>query len=276
MSDQHPTEPLPGARAQWVLSTDAAVAPSRKRRWPWLVALLIVVALAAAAWFGGEAIARSIVERTIREQITRQLDLPADHRIDVDVHGPILPQLIAGTLGDVAISSDDVPLKGVTADVSVHAQDVNIHGGDWSGAVATVTIDQSQLQALMSAVPDFPAASVGIDAPDLTAQFDLRVLGLEVPVGVSLTPSASGGDIVLTPASLRVAGTEITADALRQQFGALASTVLRDWDVCIADRLPKAVELTGVTVKRESVVADFEIDSAILADKTAQAKGTCP
>lgn len=276
MSDQHPTEPLPDPRAQWVLSTDAAVAPSRKRRWPWLVALLIVVALAAAAWFGGEAIARSIVERTIREQITRQLDLPADHRIDVDVPGPILPQLIAGTLGDVAISSDDVPLKGVTADVSVHAQDVNIHGGDWSGAVATVTIDQSQLQALMSAVPDFPAASVGIDAPDLTAQFDLRVLGLEVPVGVSLTPSASGGDIVLTPASLRVAGTEITADALRQQFGALASTVLRDWDVCIADRLPKAVELTGVTVKRESVVADFEIDSAILADKTAQAKGTCP
>lgn len=276
MSDQHPTEPLPDARAQWVLSTDATVAPSRKRRWPWLVALLIVVALAAAAWFGGEAIARSIVEQTIREQITRQLDLPADHRIDVDVPGPILPQLIAGTLGDVAISSDDVPLKGVTADVSVSAKDVNIHGGDWSGAVATVTLDQPQLQALMAAVPDFPAASVGIDAPDLTAQFDLRVLGLEIPVGVSLTPSASGGDIVLTPASLRVAGAEITADALRQQFGALASTVLRDWDVCIADRLPKAVELTGVTVKRESVVADFEIDSAILADKAAQAKGTCP
>lgn len=276
MSDQHPTEPLPDARAQWVLPTDATVRPARKRRWPWIVVLLIVVALAAAAWFGGEAIARSIVERTIREQITRQLDLPADHRIDVDVPGPILPQLIVGTLADVAISSDDVPLRGVTADVSVSAQDVSIHGGDWSGAVATVTLDQSQLQALMAAVPDFPAASVGIDAPDLTAQFDLRVLGLEIPVGVSLTPSASGGDIVLTPASLRVAGAEITADALRQQFGALASTVLRDWDVCIADRLPKAVELTGVTVKRESVVADFEIDSAILADKAAQAKGTCP
>lgn len=276
MSDQHPTQPLPDPGARWVLSTDAAATRPRRRRWPWLVALLVVIALAVAAWFAGEYIARSIVERTIREQVTRQLDLPVDQQIDIDIPGPLLPQLIVGSLGQVSISSQDVPLQGITGDVTVSAQDVNIHDGDWSGGHATVTLDQSQLQTLLATVPDFPASTVVIDAPDLAAQFSLQLFTVEIPVGVALTPSASGGDIVLTPASLRLGGAEVTADALRQQFGALASTVLRDWDVCIADRLPKAVELTGVTVAREQVVADFEIDSAITRDGAAQEKGTCP
>lgn len=276
MSDQHPTQPLPDPGARWVLSTDAAATRPRRRRWPWLVALLVVIALAVAAWFAGEYIARSIVERTIREQVTRQLDLPVDQQIDIDIPGPLLPQLIVGSLGQVSISSQDVPLQGITGDVTVSAQDVNIHDGDWSGGHATVTLDQSQLQTLLANVPDFPASTVVIDAPDLAAEFSLQLFTVEIPVGVALTPSASGGDIVLTPASLRLGGAEVTADALRQQFGALASTVLRDWDVCIADRLPKAVELTGVTVAREQVVADFEIDSAITRDGAAQEKGTCP
>lgn len=276
MSDQHPTQPLPDPGARWVLSTDAAATRPRRRRWPWLVALLVVIALAVAAWFAGEYIARSIVERTIREQVTRQLDLPVDQQIDIDIPGPLLPQLIVGSLGQVSISSQDVPLQGITGDVTVSAQGVNIHDGDWSGGHATVTLDQSQLQTLLANVPDFPASTVVIDAPDLAAEFSLQLFTVEIPVGVALTPSASGGDIVLTPASLRLGGAEVTADALRQQFGALASTVLRDWDVCIADRLPKAVELTGVTVAREQVVADFEIDSAITRDGAAQEKGTCP
>lgn len=276
MSDQHPTQPLPDPGARWVLSTDAAATRPRRRRWPWLVALLVVIALAVAAWFAGEYIARSIVERTIREQVTRQLDLPVDQQIDIDIPGPLLPQLIVGSLGKVSISSQDVPLQGITGDVTVSAQDVNIHDGDWSGGHATVTLDQSQLQTLLANVPDFPASTVVIDAPDLAAEFSLQLFTVEIPVGVALTPSASGGDIVLTPASLRLGGAEVTADALRQQFGALASTVLRDWDVCIADRLPKAVELTGVAVAREQVVADFEIDSAITRDGAAQEKGTCP
>ncbi|WP_282837809.1 LmeA family phospholipid-binding protein [Microbacterium flavum] len=276
MSDQHPTQPLPDPGARWVLSTDAAATRPRRRRWPWLVALLVVIALAVAAWFAGEYIARSIVERTIREQVTRQLDLPVDQQIDIDIPGPLLPQLIVGSLGQVSISSQDVPLQGITGDVTVSAQDVNIHDGEWSGGHATVTLDQSQLQTLLANVPDFPASTVVIDAPDLAAEFSLQLFTVEIPVGVALTPSASGGDIVLTPASLRLGGAEVTADALRQQFGALASTVLRDWDVCIADRLPKAVELTGVTVAREQVVADFEIDSAITRDGAAQEKGTCP
>ena len=70
--DTQPTQPIPD---QWVV---AAESPRRRRRaWPWLVAFAIVVGLAVVAWFAGEAIAKDIVTKTIREQVVTQLSLPA-------------------------------------------------------------------------------------------------------------------------------------------------------------------------------------------------------
>lgn len=277
MSDEHPTEPLPDPRAQWVLSTDAAAspAPRRKRRWVRVVVIVGVLALIVGGWFAGEAIARGIVDRTIREQLVKNLELPADQHIDLEVPGMILPQLIVGSLADVKVSSKDVSLHGLTADVSVTAQDVPVRGGDWSGAHARIQLDEEQLKTLLAQVDGFPSATVTIDAPDVAADFELQLFALKVPVGVSLTPRAEGGDIVLTPSTLRLGGAEVSAEALQRQFGALASTVLRDWDVCIADRLPAAVELTGIEVTRDRVVGDFEIDSSILQKDAASQLGTC-
>lgn len=277
MSDEHPTVPLPDPGARWVLSSDAAAsAPApRRRRWPWLVAVLAVIALAVAAWFAGEYIARGIVERTIREQITTNLDLPADQDIRVDVPGAILPALIVGSLPQVTISSDDVPLNGITADVVVSAQDVPIRGGDWSGAYVTATLDETQLQDLLSTVDGFPASTVALDEPDIDVSMDLQLFALTVPVGVGLTPSASAGKLVLTPDTLQVAGGEISAEALVDQFGAIARTVVRDWEVCIAQYLPAAMTMTDVQVHGQTVVADFEVDSAILQDASAREMGTC-
>jgi hypothetical protein len=105
--------------------------------------------------------------------------------------------------------------------------------------------------------------------------FELNALVTTVPVGVALTPRAQEGQLVLSPTSLRVAGAEISAEAILRQFGALASTVVRDWDVCIAQYLPDALTLTDVSVQRSAVVADFEIDSSILRDESARENGTC-
>ncbi|CAN7220720.1 DUF2993 domain-containing protein [Microbacterium sp. LjRoot45] len=274
-ADSQPTQPLPDPGAQWVLSSPTP-SPRRRRRWAWIVALIVVVALAIGAWFAGDAIARSIVKQTIREQAITQLSLPADQQIDVELDGAVLLGLIVGNLPEVRVASDDVPLGQLTADISVVAQDVPVHGGgDWSGAHATATLDEAQLEDLLATLDDFPADTVEIDAPDVAVTFELNALVTKVPVGVALTPRAENGDLVLSPASLRIADAEISAESIVQQFGALASTVVRDWDVCIAQYLPAAVTLTGVRVEPDAVVADFEIDSAILRDASAQENGTC-
>ncbi|RLK47594.1 DUF2993 domain-containing protein [Microbacterium telephonicum] len=275
MSDTQPTLPLPDPQARWVLSQPDA-APRRRRAWPWLLAGAIVVVLAVAAWLIGEQVARGIVERTIREQIVTHLSLPVDQQIDVDVPGAILPQLIVGSLGEVTVESDDVTLQGITGDVTVTAADVPIRGGaDWSSGHATISLDEAQIQQLLSRVDGFPASSVTLDAPDIAFSTELSVLGASVPVGVGLSVATEDGSLLLTPDTLRLAGAEVPAQVLVDQFGALARTVVRDWEVCVAQYLPRALTLTSTTVESDAVVAVFDIDSAVLTDPAARETGTC-
>ena len=273
--DTHPTEPLPDAAAQWVLSEPAP--PKRRRRaLPWIVAALVVIALAVAAWFAAEAVARGIVVDTVRQQIITELALPEDQPIDIQLEGAVIPQLIGGALTSIRISSDDVTQGGFSGDVVVQARDVPIRGdGELRDARAVVTLDQAQLQQLLSAVEGFPVETVGIAAPDITATTELSLFGAAVPVGLSLTPSAEDGELVLTPTSVQVAGSDITADELRRQFGIVSNAVLRDWPVCIAAELPKGLTLSEVAVEGERLRASFDIDDRILVDDSLLADGTC-
>jgi len=268
--DTQATEPLPEGMVP------AQPAPSRRRVWPWIVAFAIVAVLAVAAWFAAEAIARQIVTGVVREQVRTQLSLPADQQIDVEITGAVIPQLISGTIDDITIASDDVTFDGITGDVAVTAHDVAVRGrGEMSGATATVTLDAAQLRTLLASVEGFPADTVGLAAPNITMSMDLQLFGVEIPVGVALTPSAAAGDIVLTPVSLQLGGAEVTAEALRKQFGGLADTVLRDWNVCIAQYLPAGVTLTAVQVTGDVLVADFDVDGGIATDPSLRQKGTC-
>ncbi len=268
--DSQPTLPLP----DWAAET----MPSRRRGrgWPWIIVLLVVAALALAAWFAAEALARDFVTKTIEDQIRTQLSLPADHEIDVEVAGAVVPQLIVGSLADVTIASDDVPLGELTGDVTVHAMDVPVHGGgDWSGADATVSLDEDQLRALMATVDGFPEETLGLADPNVTMSLDLQLLLVTFPVGVALTPSAVDGDIVLSPAALQLGDAEITADELRERFGGLADAVLRDWTICIAQYMPAGVTLTDAQVEGGEFVAGFEVAIGIVTDPALQANGTC-
>jgi hypothetical protein len=269
--DTQATEPLPDGMLP------AAPAPAPRRRvWPWIVAFAIVAVLAVAAWFAAEAIARQVVTGVVRDQVRTQLSLPADQQIDVQIAGAVIPQLIGGSIDDLTIASDDVTFGGVSGDVSVTAHDVAVRGtGEMSGATATVSFDEAQLRTLLASVEGFPSDTVGLAAPNVTMSLDLQLFGVAIPIGVALTPSAAEGQIVLSPASLQLGGSEVTADALREQFGGLADAVLRDWNICIAQYLPAGVTLTGVEVDDDLLVADFDVDGAIATDPALQANGTC-
>lgn len=269
--DTQPTEPFPEA-----LMIADEPQPRRRRVWPWIVAFVIVAGLAVAAWFAADAIARQMITGVVREGVRSQLSLPADQPIDVELAGAVIPQLIGGSFDAVTISSDDVEFGGVTGDVTVTAHDVAVSTDPtMSGATATVELDETQLRALLSSVDGFPVDTVGLAAPDVTMSLDLQLFGVGIPVGVALTPSAAEGDIVLTPDTLEVGGSTVSADALRDQFGALADAVLRDWNVCIAEHLPAGVSLTDVEVVGDQLVADFDVDGRIVTDPALRENGTC-
>lgn len=265
--DTLPTRPLPDG--------EYAAAP-RRRAWPWLLAFGIVVVLAVVAWFVAEAIARDLVSRTIKDEVAQRLSLPAGHEVDVDVQGVVIPQLIGGTLDEVTVSSEDVPVGSFEGDVTVTATEVPIREGvDMGGATATVSLDATQLQALLSTIEGIPAETVAIEEPNVAMSTELQVFGVAFPVGVSLTPSVADGDLVLTPTSFELAGAQIGAAQLSEQFGAVADVVVRDWGVCLAQYLPAGVTVTDVHVDGELLVAEADVDGAIVTDPALQAAGTC-
>lgn len=271
--DTQPTEPFPEAL---MIAGEPEHEPRRRRVWPWIVAFVIVAGLAVAAWFAADLIARQVITGVVREGVRTQLSLPADQQIDVELAGAVVPQLISGSFDEVTISSDDVEFGGVTGDVTVAARDVAVSTDfSMSGATATVALDEAQLRTLLSSVDGFPADTVALAEPNVTMSVELQFFGAGIPVGVGLTPSAAEGDIVLTPDALQVGGSTVSADALRQQFGALADAVLRDWNVCIADQLPAGLTLTDVDVTGGELVADFDVDARIATDPALRANGTC-
>lgn len=268
--DTQPTQPLP----EWMY---AEPAPARRRRvWPWIVALIVVVGLLVVVWFVVDSVARQFVTTAIRQQVVTRLELPADQDVEVAVDGPMIPQLIRGTLEEVTISAADVAFASFAGDVTVVAEDVSLaEGGSVSAASATIVLNEEQLRTLLSTVEGFPAASLGIAAPDVTMSTELSLFGIAVPIAVALTPSVADGDIVLTPSSLELSGAEITADALTERFGGLADAVLRDWTVCIAQYIPAGVTVSDVAVTGDQVVVDLDIDGAIIRDRALQEPGVC-
>jgi uncharacterized protein YpmS len=192
------------------------------------------------------------------------------------VEGAVLPQLIRGSLDDVTVSSEDVALQAFVGDVTVHAQDIAIRGEAAARvATATVVLDLEQLRTLLSTIQDFPADSLGLAEPDVTMSTELSLFGATLPIAIALTPTAVDGDIVLTPASLQLAGNQITAEELSDRFGRITDAVLRDYTVCIAQYIPAGVELSSIAVTGDQVIADLDVDGAIVSDPALQETGVC-
>lgn len=253
-------------------------APARRRRaWPWIVTLLIVLALLLGAAVGAEALARGAVQAGVRQLVVMQLDLPADQPIDVGVAGLVLPQLLSGRLDEITVASSDVELGPLSGDVSVSLTEVPIAADAAAGpGSATVRLDEAQLRALLATLDGFPADSVAVAAPNVTMSTELSLFGASFPLGVALEPGAAEGELTLTPAGFQLGGAEVSAEALRAQFGGLADTVLRQWSVCVAEHLPAALTLTAAAAEDGAVVATFAIDGAVVIDPALRQSGSCP
>ncbi|MGF2948383.1 LmeA family phospholipid-binding protein [Microbacterium alcoholitolerans] len=253
-------------------ATGGAATP-RRARWPWVV--LIIVVLIAVLVVAAEVIARAVVPSVVRGLVVDELDLPADQQLDVETSGILLPQLIAGSLDELRLSSDEITIGGITGAAEVIATGVPLGAGELGSAEGTVSIDQSQFAALLAA-SDLPISEISVEEPDITVHGGIPVLGREIPLSLTLTPGADGGDLMLTPVSAAVAGNEIDLQRLAAIFGDAGAALADTHRVCIADQLPAGITLTGLRIDGTAVVADISADGRIGVDETLLEPGTCP
>lgn len=253
----------------------AAEPAPRKRGRGFLVlaAILLVVAVLAVV---AELVARQVVPGMVRDAVVEQLQLPADHPVDVEVDGILVPQLIAGTLADVRIASDDVSVGAFSGDVTAHGEGIPIRGDRAAvGGTAEVRMTTEQLRSLLSTIDGFPAETIELEAPNVTASTEVELLGATIPLALVLAPDAAEGQLVLAPVEGTVAQATVTAEQLRQQFGGLLEPLLQDRSVCVASSLPAALTLVSIEVVDDELVAGFDIDGGIIDDPAMQANGTC-
>ncbi|KQR38722.1 MULTISPECIES: LmeA family phospholipid-binding protein [Microbacterium] len=266
---EHPTLVIPGEK-----DAVAAVPAKRKRkRWPWVL-LIIVVVLALLA-VAAELVVRSVLPGIVRGIVIDQLDLPADQELDVEADGILIPQLIGGTLDTLHLSTDSVTLQGITGAVDVTATGVPLRGGDLSGATGTIRIDESQFTTLLAGT-DLPVDTVTLDAPNATVAGTVSVLGIAIPVSLTVTPGIAEGDLELTPVGLTIGGLEVDADQVGSSLGSLGDRLTETQRVCIADQLPAGITLTGLEIDGTEAVIDVDVDGAIATDASLLDKGVCP
>ncbi|NYF27888.1 MULTISPECIES: DUF2993 domain-containing protein [unclassified Microbacterium] len=266
---EHPTLVIPGSA-----SDEGADSPQQKRRrWPWvlLVAVVVLALLAVAA----ELIARAVLPGVVRSIVVEKLDLPADQQLDVETQGLLLPQLIGGTLDTLHLSTDSVTLDGITGAADVTATGVPLRGGDLGGASGTVRVDQEQFTTLLAGT-DLPVDSVEFTAPNATVSGSISVLGAAVPLSLTLTPGTIDGDLELTPVGVSIGGLDVDLDRVGSTLGALGEGLTQPQRVCIADQLPSGLTLTGIEIVDDAAVIDVDVNGAIVTDKALQSKGSCP
>lgn len=267
MSDGQPTTPLPDLDA-----SASGGQPVRRRRWPRVVLAIVVVLVVLAVI--AELIARAVVPGVVRTSVIEQLDLPADQQLEVEVTGLVLPQLIAGRLDELHLSSDQITIGGVTGSVDATATGVPVGGGDFDSAAGTIRIDQAQLTELLAA-SDLPIEKVTLQEPDVVLSGTLEVLTLQVPVGLTVTPGVEDGDLLFTVVSVSLGDGTIDLNQVTDWLEGTNAELSGPHRICIADRLPAGITLTDLQVDGDEAVIDIDVDGRIATDEKLLENGSC-
>lgn len=277
MSDDNATLPYPkpSAEHETLVIPDAGQEQPparRRRRWPWVVGILIVViALLVVA---AEFLARSLLPGIVRGIVIEQLDLPADQELDVTAGGILLPQLIGGRLDELRLQADSITVGGITGAADVTATGVGVRGDSLDAAIGTIRIEESQFTALLDGT-DLPIDAIAFEGENVTATGAVSVLGMSLPISLTALPGAEEGDVTLTPIALRLGGVEIDADQVADRLGDLGQRITDTQRICIADRLPAGVTLTGLSIDGSEAVIALDVAGGILSDAALQQNGSC-
>jgi hypothetical protein len=246
--------------------------------WPFVVIAIILVVLIVGA-FIADAAAKAFARDQIRAQLVSALGLPASSDVAVDVgSGSILLQALTGSLSTVDVRVPKLAFGELVGSADIHATEVPLDTGKALGALSVnYAVTEKNLAAIAKNLSGVDVTAVTLERSEIVAAASLTVLGTAVPVSLGLTPSVSDGQLVFTPADIRVGGQTFTAAQLMANplFGSLARTLLRQQSFCVAQYLPKALTATAVQIAGGSLIVSFSGDGTALGGPEFTTKGSC-
>lgn len=254
--------------------------PKRKRRFGWLIALAIVIAVLVAGFFVADALARQYATGYVRDRIVEVLKLDPATPVDVDLgSGSILLQAVAGSIDEITVHADELSFGDITGVADLVATSVPLDSSKPVGTLAiTVTITEQNVRKLASFISAAELKSIDLQDGIIRIGTEFNVVFFVLPVSVDLLPSAVEGGISFDPVTIIIGEEQISVQDLRDspEFRALAGALLDSRDFCVAGFLPEALTISDVDIVGSKLVVVINGDGTALGDPGLANFGTCP
>lgn len=248
----------------------SATAPSRKRR-RWPVVLVVLVLVLAALVVVAEFVLRGVVDRIIADQVEQSLPEGATGEVTAHAEGIVIPQLLAGTLDRVDITSDRLTVDGVPLAADVTARDVPVDGkGDVHDVDGHVTLAATSVKDLAKYSPLFERLRLVDDGVELSGS--TAVLGYDISYAATgdVVAQQDGRGVTITPQSVR-----ITNSALGLRVDSIPGVTGVPVQVCTAQFLPEQLRVRSVDVTAEQATVRVTADALPLTEQGLRTVGSC-
>ena len=248
----------------------AATEPTRKRR-RWPVVLVVVVLVLAALAVVAEFVLRGVVDRTIADQVEQSLPEGATGEVTAHADGIVVPQLIAGTLDRVDITSDRLTVDGVPLAADVTAHQVPVDGkGDVHDVDGHVTLAATSVKDPAKYSPLFERMRLVDDGVELSGS--TAVLGFDISYAATgdVSAQSDGRGVTITPRNVR-----ITNPQLGLGVDSIPGVTNVPVQVCTAQFLPEQLRVRSLAISAQQATVRITAGSLPLTEQGLRTVGTC-
>ncbi len=249
---------------------------ARKRRG---IGLFVVAGLLAlgliGAYFIADSMLRTYAQNRVRQEVQRNLPSGVAGAVAVSIGGQsVIAQYLSGSFERIELTAPRLTVNGAKASVRLVATGVPV---DTSNPVGDVrgSIEMSQESVnLLVAQSGVPKGST-VDLGDGTVSYtgEVTVLGLPLAYRASARPDVRADSVILKPTAI-----ELLTGAGAFNLTGLVERVLGDKPVtiCVAQYMPKGVDLTDVKVRQDRVRLNIHAPSLKLDEASLNTTGSCP
>lgn len=209
-----------------------------------LIVVLAIAVLLVALVVVAEFVLRSVVDRAIAQQIDNALPTGTTGTVHARAHGLIIPQLIAGSLDDVDVTSDKLTVDGIPLQVQATAHGLPVSGHGTIGSVdGTVSLAAGAVHDLARFNPLFADMSLHDGSVGITGSTTVVGVRLDYAARGTVAAQPSGAGVTITPRTVT-----ITNNAFGLDINSIPGVTNTPISVCTARFLPASMRIAAVRI----------------------------
>lgn len=229
------------------------------------ILLVLIVGVVVA-----DVVLRGYAEGRARDELAQNLPRSVSGDVDVRINGfSFLQQYLVGSFDHVVVTAPSLTVDGVPVSAQVVASGVPTDLGKPVDSLrATLTLSESAVNSLIE-VPG--AAELRLEDGSVGYDGSASFLGLSVDYLVTAGVTSTADSIVLTPETASLSSGSTVVDV----SGALNAVLDKPIPVCVAEYLPRGIELGAVTVAPGTATVQLSARDFTLDEASLETAGAC-